>query len=143
MKSLPKTIEVSLGLYTPRPSKRNEYDASRRVLKALRLMNDSGRHWIKGHLERVLQDGSKAYCMVGGLDAALGTGGYGSENSLEAMTILAVANHMYRGRRWDSIPSFNDVPARRWEHIVNVMEGAATMLREHRVTYTGGMWSNR
>lgn len=42
-------------------------EVSRALLAAVELMNDTGRHWIRGHFRARNADGETAYCAIGGI----------------------------------------------------------------------------
>lgn len=49
--------------------------------KAIELMNNGGKHWVKGSFFRPIGDGgSVGYCAVGAIATSVGWGGNGGEN---------------------------------------------------------------
>ncbi len=73
---------------------------------AILSMNDSGRHWIKGAERRATEDGSLAYCSIGGVKAQESDG-----------TTLAIALWLLGSVCAGDITRFNDDPATTWEDV--------------------------
>ena len=81
---------------------------------ALAVMNDGGKHWTKGTLEKALEDGSKAYCAVGSVNATC------DDQTVRTLCLWLLGEVTAGG-----VESFNDHPGTAWEDVVAVFTVAA------------------
>jgi uncharacterized protein YjbI with pentapeptide repeats len=85
--------------------------------ESLQSMNDNGRHWIKGTLQRTIEDGSTAYCSIGSVES-------NSEG-----TVRAVALWLLGSVCGGDIANFNDYEPTTWKDVQQVFAVATLHAR--------------
>jgi hypothetical protein len=128
-------------------NKRTLISAANALDKARELMNDNGRHWIKGQLSGK-KNGEVAYCSLGGIDRASKRNS--KANHLAKVLLAEIITgeerpskrepypnqteltSMYRDRTWaqNKIWRYNDSPNTRWSGVSTRFKKAAKKARK-------------
>lgn len=117
--------------------------AARLVRRAHALLNDGGRHWIKGNYTREIKPGVKGYCAVGALNAARDEKGADYEVYERAVQLLTARllpeyneqdeSYYYPEDLFDSwedvITGWNDYPGRNWGDVDKAFRETALALK--------------
>lgn len=111
---------------------------------ALKLMNDSGKHWTQGDYEAVIDDGERAYCSVGAISQVVVGDAEDAFDVNVHPALFALANVLpeiepslssvssARTAGWqefdfvlDKVIRWNDAEERTWDEIVEKFNTAA------------------
>lgn len=122
----------SYGAYQP-----TSEEVARTLDKAVELMNDSGKHWIKGRYvsDEPMDDGRPGYCSVGAIEAAtrqlpdLAELDYSARVSVQFAAVKALATAYGRDpETWfdhnQVVINWNDRSDTTWDKIVKRFERA-------------------
>jgi hypothetical protein len=101
--------------------------------QAIALMNDGGKHWIKGSYRAWnVEDGLPAFCSVGAINYAL-PGFADDDVRKETIRVLAAAvpAKFFPGEEsWKRVIVWNDAPETTWEDVKSIFDEAKRSVSE-------------
>ena len=101
--------------------------------RALELMNDEGKHWLKGEYKGMATDGKHNFCSAGAIMEATETASSVDPVNIAIFTQLARdlpdAPVPHSSDPLDRIVTFNDNESTTWQDVVSVFRKAVARLR--------------